>query len=111
MGNLLFTFALARRLEGSGVTVNAFHPGIVRTGLMNEVRGPMQFFVGLLNLFGAVPAAVGETLASLAAANSHGNHGQLLRGTKPMQAAAYARDEAVQERVWAISSQLVGLPA
>ena len=33
LANLLFTFELARRLEGSGVTVNAVHPGAVATGL------------------------------------------------------------------------------
>lgn len=110
MGNLLFTFALARRLEGTGVIVNAFHPGVVRTGLMKEVRGPMRLFIGLLNRFAPEPAAAGESLAALAAANAHNRSGQLLRGAKPIQVGAYALDETVQERLWAVSSQLVGLP-
>src|SRR5919108_5024920 len=36
MANLLFTFALARRLENTGITVNAVHPGLARSGLMKE---------------------------------------------------------------------------
>ncbi|MBL8938976.1 MAG: SDR family oxidoreductase, partial [Archangium sp.] len=36
LANVLFTFALARRLEGQGVTANAVHPGVVATGLRRE---------------------------------------------------------------------------
>jgi NAD(P)-dependent dehydrogenase (short-subunit alcohol dehydrogenase family) len=46
MCNLLFTYELARRLQGTGVTVNAFHPGLVRSKLMSEapalLRLPMR---------------------------------------------------------------------
>ena len=37
--NLLFTFELARRLEGTGVTANAVHPGLARSGLIAEAPG------------------------------------------------------------------------
>jgi retinol dehydrogenase 12 len=37
--NLLFTFELAERLKGTGVTVNALHPGVVRTNFAGEMKG------------------------------------------------------------------------
>ena len=39
LANLLFTFELARRLEGTGVTVNTLHPGFVRTNFFQEWGG------------------------------------------------------------------------
>ncbi len=48
--NVLFTYELARRLEGSGVTVNALHPGLVRTRIArnNGVLGRVaNFFIGV----------------------------------------------------------------
>jgi NAD(P)-dependent dehydrogenase (short-subunit alcohol dehydrogenase family) len=40
LANVLFTLALARRLEGSGVTANVLHPGVVRTELSRPTRSP-----------------------------------------------------------------------
>ena len=48
--NILFTYELARRLEGSGVTVNALHPGLVRTGIArnNGLLGRVvNLFIGV----------------------------------------------------------------
>ena len=65
--NLLFTFALARRLSGSGVTVNAYHPGIVRTELMRNAALPMRLLSGALNaLRGKAPEEAAEEIAELA---------------------------------------------
>ena len=65
--NILFTYELARRLEGSGVTVNALHPGLVRTGIArnNGLLGRVvNFFIGVRGV-DAVKGA--ETLNYLAA--------------------------------------------
>ena len=42
LANVLFTYELARRLRGSGVTANVLHPGVVRTGFGAEDPGRMQ---------------------------------------------------------------------
>src|SRR5205085_675804 len=42
LGNVMFTRALAKRLEGKGVTVNAVHPGAVATGIWDVAPGWMQ---------------------------------------------------------------------
>ena len=50
LGNVLFTYELARRLEGTGVTANALHPGVVATRFLanNGWIGPIfSFFFGL----------------------------------------------------------------
>jgi NAD(P)-dependent dehydrogenase (short-subunit alcohol dehydrogenase family) len=41
--NLLFTYSLARRLAGSGVTANAVHPGLVRSKLMRFAPAPLRW--------------------------------------------------------------------
>jgi NAD(P)-dependent dehydrogenase (short-subunit alcohol dehydrogenase family)/cytochrome b561 len=43
VGNILFTYELARRLEGSGITVNCVHPGPVRTEFTRKAGGPLLF--------------------------------------------------------------------
>src|SRR6185503_2501912 len=47
LANLLFTRELAKRLQGTRVTVNAFHPGAVATGIWKELPGPIAGLIGL----------------------------------------------------------------
>ncbi len=64
--NVLFTYELARRLSGSGVTVNALHPGLVRTGIArnNGILGRIaNLFIGVRGVNAARGA---ETLVYLA---------------------------------------------
>src|SRR5262245_11682675 len=49
LGLILFTQELAKKLEGTGVTVNALHPGLVKTPLLDEVPGWMRFFFHLFS--------------------------------------------------------------
>ncbi|MFQ5793638.1 MAG: SDR family oxidoreductase [Candidatus Bipolaricaulia bacterium] len=62
LANILFTYELARRLEGTGVTVNCLHPGTVRSGLQRNL--PRIF--RLLRLFFATPEKGAETSIYLA---------------------------------------------
>ena len=39
LGNVLFTYALARRLRDSGIAVNALHPGVINTGFAKNTGG------------------------------------------------------------------------
>jgi NAD(P)-dependent dehydrogenase (short-subunit alcohol dehydrogenase family) len=107
--NLLFTFALARRLEGSGVGANAYHPGVARSGLMREAPVPMRLFGRVLGLFASPPERATEGLVKLVAANAGGANGAFFHEDKPMEPPPYTRNERVQERLWEVSARLVGL--
>jgi NAD(P)-dependent dehydrogenase (short-subunit alcohol dehydrogenase family) len=106
--NLLFTFALARRLGGVGVTANAYHPGIVRTRLMREAPAPMRLLLSLFSFMAQPPEKAAAGLAWLAETRGGGVSGQLFHGQKPITTSAYTQDEAVQERLWAESVRLTG---
>lgn len=48
LANILFTKELARRLEGTGVTANALHPGIVDTDIFRHMSFFSNFFAGYI---------------------------------------------------------------
>ncbi|HEX2696177.1 MAG TPA: SDR family NAD(P)-dependent oxidoreductase [Anaerolineales bacterium] len=107
MGNLLFTFDLARRLEGTGVTVNALHPGLTRTTLMNDA----SFFLRtMLYLMSASPAKAGRGIVKVALGDAFANRtGKFFSNGKEVKASEYAHDRDVQKKLWDVSAKLVGL--
>ena len=107
--NLLFTFALARRLEGSEVTANAVHPGVARTDLMRETPMPFRLFTGLLNRLAPLPARAAEDVVGLVSGKAATANGQFFHRGENINAPDYARDQAAQERLWQASLELCGL--
>ena len=53
--NVLFTYELARRLGGTGVTANCLHPGVVRTNIMRDMAFPLNLLIPVLKPFFASP--------------------------------------------------------
>lgn len=104
--NLLFTFALARRLQGRGVTVNAVHPGVVATELTREAPQAVAQASGRLT---PAQGAVGPLF--LATAPQLGDvSGAYFEGTERKAPAPQSLDLAAQERLWALSLALLKLP-
>jgi len=105
--NLLFTRELARRLAGSGVTVNALHPGAVATRL-GRGNGPVldlvQRAIGLFMKSPEQGAATSIHLASAAALD--GVSGRYFANKKEKQPAAHATDDVTAKRLWEISERL-----
>ena len=104
--NVLFTLALARRL-GDGVTANAIHPGLVRSGLTHE----MPTIVRMTHrLVAHEPGHAGRAIAALVSGESHqgatGRFFKLERDAKPPRGTT---DEALQEGLWEASAKLAGL--
>ena len=112
LANVLFTYELARRLDGSGVTANALHPGVVRTAFGAEDPGTLQrLFVPLARLFMKSPEQGAATSIHLASAPELEHvSGQYFANGRPKRSSARSYDEAVARRLWEISADLVGLP-
>ena len=109
MANLLFTFELARRLENTGINVNAIHPGLARSGLMKEAFFLMRL---LTRLASSPPEKVtGAILQAALAPEFENTTGKFLHHGKEIEAPAYAHDRDAQQRLWEISEQLTGLAA
>ena len=107
MMNLLFTFELARRLEGTEVTANAVHPGLARSSLMHESPAIMRWLVWLA---AAPPERVAADIVRLAILPEFEKiNGKFLHKTKEIKAPSYARDRMVQKKLWDISLELSGL--
>jgi NAD(P)-dependent dehydrogenase (short-subunit alcohol dehydrogenase family) len=109
--DLLFTFALARRLEGRGVAVNAYHPGLVRTRLVRQAPTAVRAITGVLNVFmGVSPRRASRGLVHVASsAEFEGTTGALVHDGK-MMGSALGADVEAQDRLWKLSCALTGLP-
>jgi NAD(P)-dependent dehydrogenase (short-subunit alcohol dehydrogenase family) len=107
MANLLFTFALAQRLENTGITANAVHPGVVRSGLMRESFAPLRLFTWLIS---SSPKKVTETILPVAVAPEFEKiTGKFFYRGKEIEAPSYAYDHVAQERLWDVSEALTEL--
>lgn len=110
LGNVVFTAALARRLAGSGVTANSLHPGVVATGFAGDTGGWFGFGWKLIRPFLIAPSDGAATSLHLATSPQvDGISGRYFAKCRPVQPSAAARDEALQEKVWALSLRQLGL--
>ena len=111
LANVLFTYELARRLQGSGVTANALHPGVVSTAFGAEDPGRTQrLLVPLLRPFMKTPARGAATSIRLASAPElDGVTGRYFANGIPKRSSPRSHDEAAAARLWKVSADLVGL--
>ncbi|MEZ4641119.1 MAG: SDR family oxidoreductase, partial [Caldilineaceae bacterium] len=112
--NILFTKELARRLQGTGVTANALHPGFVRTNFGSDAfgNGFMNLALGLVSrLMAITPEKGAETSIYLATSPEvEGVSGAYFDKKKAVNpSAAQANDEAAARRLWAESAKLAGI--
>lgn len=102
--NLLFTLALAERLAGSHVTVNAVHPGLVRSNIMDAAPLPIRV---LMRLAAKPSDHAARHITHLALdATVAGQSGLFYKDRQPIHWPAAATDRAIQQRLWDISLQL-----
>jgi NAD(P)-dependent dehydrogenase (short-subunit alcohol dehydrogenase family) len=106
LANVLFTKALARRLAGTGVTVNALHPGVVATEL---TRAYPSALIKLWHLFLISPERGAECTLHVATSPDVADvTGEYFEKSRVKPAAREARDEAAQEKLWKLTMELIG---
>ena len=108
LAKVLFTYELARRLEGTGVTANVFHPGAVRTGLQKKLPWYFQLMALPVSLFFRSPEKGAETAVWLAAAAElEGVSGQYFFDKKKTDSAPVSYDSELAKRLWESSISLL----
>jgi NAD(P)-dependent dehydrogenase (short-subunit alcohol dehydrogenase family) len=112
LANVLFTRALARRLEGEGVTANCLHPGVIRTRLNRGLGLPMRLGWSAGKPFLGSPRRGAQTIVHLAASEEGGRlSGLYWSRSKVAAPSAAAVDDQAGERLWRESERMVGLGA
>jgi NAD(P)-dependent dehydrogenase (short-subunit alcohol dehydrogenase family) len=106
--NVLFALALARRLQGSGVTSNVLHPGVINTGFGKTTTGLNKIVAWGANLAAISPEQGAQTSLYLATAPAvEGVSGVYSVKQKVARANTVAYDQVAQERLWALSEELL----
>jgi retinol dehydrogenase 12 len=111
--NILFTYELAERLAGTGITVNALHPGVVRSGFGKNNGALVAMVFNLLQGLGGISAEQGaETSIHLAAsAEVKGMTGKYFDKKQPVSSSPLSYDRDLRQRLWAASEKMTGLSA
>lgn len=109
--NILFTYELARRLEGTGITANALHPGLVNTQIGSQNNGYLgKLFQSLVFGRGISPEEGARTSVFLASSPEVENvSGAYFYREKAVSSDPHTHNLADAARLWRISAQMTGL--
>jgi NAD(P)-dependent dehydrogenase (short-subunit alcohol dehydrogenase family) len=110
LGTLHFTFELAQRLAGSGITVNCVHPGVFRSNL-GRSGGPAPLWMDIVTRmsmpFLTSAARAAERVLYVATAPAlEGVSGKYFGDRVELAPPAQTLDPAARARLWAISEYL-----
>jgi NAD(P)-dependent dehydrogenase (short-subunit alcohol dehydrogenase family) len=112
LANILFTYELARRLEGTGVTANALHPGVIASGFGQTYPGPISMLIKIARPFLLTPEEGAATSVYLASSPEvEGVTGQYFSKCRPVRSNAVSYDVASQRKLWALSVEMVSAHA
>jgi retinol dehydrogenase-14 len=110
LANILFTYELARRLEGTGVTANCVHPGVIATKLLSDYMNLPVVGGALARTFGASPEKAATAIVHLAASPEVERvTGTYFDGRRVTRSSPASYDEALARRLWEASERLTGL--
>ncbi len=105
--NILFTRELARRLEGTGITANCFHPGFVATRFGDQSGGYLSFAIGIAKKFALTPQQGAETMIYLVSSPEVANvSGAYFTKCRPTLPTAQAQNDELARGLWDASAQL-----
>jgi retinol dehydrogenase-14 len=109
LANVLFSYELARSLQGTSVTANALHPGVVSTSFGAEDPATVQrVFIPFLRLFMKTPTQGAATSIYLASApDLELVTGRYFADSKPKMSSKPSYDVTAAARLWQVSTDLV----
>jgi len=103
--NVLFTYELASRLSGTGVTANCLHPGAVATDMLRQLP---RWLYAMISPFLSTPEQGAETPVFLASSPSvEGVSGGYYEKKKAKRSSRRSYDVSARQRLWAISEAMV----
>jgi NAD(P)-dependent dehydrogenase (short-subunit alcohol dehydrogenase family) len=110
LANILFARHLAKRLGGQGVTVNALHPGVIRSDLGRDGERGWVFNLGfslIAPFVKDVEAGAATTVHLASSSQVEGMTGGYFRNSAPAQPWRFARDDDAAQRLWAMSESMI----
>src|ERR1051326_3052548 len=109
---LLWTYELARRLEGTGVTVNALHPGVVASNFFGGISGTAARVMSLFKPFLLTTEQGAQTTLYLATSPQvEGVTGKYFVKSQEKKSSSLSYDQALGSRLWEVTEQLVARSA
>jgi NAD(P)-dependent dehydrogenase (short-subunit alcohol dehydrogenase family) len=110
LANVMFTYELARRLDGTKVTATVLHPGFVATGFGHNNGGVMRSGMAIMQkIIAKKPEQGAETSVFLASSPAvEGVTGKYFSSKKETKSSAVSYDVAAQQHLWELSEQMVG---
>ena len=110
LANIMFTYELAERLEGTGVTATCMHPGAVNTRFGTNNSGPMTLLFRAFKPFMRTPEQGADTVIWLASSpDVEGVSGRYYADRKVIEPKKIASDPAARRRLWEESERLTGI--
>lgn len=108
---LWFTYELARRLHGTGVTVNALHPGAVRTNLIARNGWFYKWIVNPIFSMQAISAEQGAQTSVYLASSPDVEEvtGKYFGKCQPRESSPASYDEEAQKRLWRLCEEMTGV--
>jgi NAD(P)-dependent dehydrogenase (short-subunit alcohol dehydrogenase family) len=111
LANLLFTYELARRIEGGPVCVNALHPGFVATDIGVRNKLVPAWLWRLVSLAAISPEEGAKTSIHVATSGEvEGVHGKYFVRCRPAQSSPQSYDVEAARRLWSVSEAMTAAP-
>ncbi|MGD8759443.1 MAG: SDR family oxidoreductase [Anaerolineales bacterium] len=110
LANMLFTYELAHRLKGTSVTVNAMHPGFVRTNMGANNGWFVRLMLPLIHIASLTPEQGARTAVYLASSPEvESVSGKYFINCAPARSSRASHDKEAAAQLWQASAEMVGL--
>ena len=111
LANIMFTYELARRWVGTGITANALHPGTVSTGFGMNNKGLLnQVMLRVFKMFAMPDEQGAQTSIYLASSPEVASvNGKYFAKSVPVASSEASYDEEMQRQLWALSEKIADI--